>query len=243
MTAGLLTFAIALITSLVITLPVRQFAIRVGMVDRPGPRKIHAHPIPLLGGIAIYFAVILALFISRPGQGLSEILAMVAGATLLLLVGTFDDRALSGDADSRLDRVFSGNSCPGFLHTFPRAFQLRRRCGGDGILDHGHHGLLQHSGLYGRLVRRHRRRFVALFCHPGNFEWTGTDQRGGGIRNRRCSWIFAMELQPGQNFHGRRWRDVIGFLRRYAGARIARAYSLSEGRMACAHTYSRSADL
>ena len=94
MTAGLLTFAIALITSLVITLPVRQFAIRVGMVDRPGPRKIHLHPIPLLGGIAIYFAVILALFISRPSQGLSEILAMVAGATLLLLVGTFDDRGL-----------------------------------------------------------------------------------------------------------------------------------------------------
>ena len=94
MTAGLLTFAIALVTSLVITLPVRQFAIRVGMVDRPGPRKIHVQPIPLLGGIAIYFAVTLALFVSQPGEALSEILAMLAGATLLLLVGTFDDRGL-----------------------------------------------------------------------------------------------------------------------------------------------------
>lgn len=94
MTAGLLTFAIALVTSLVITLPVRQFAIRVGMVDRPGPRKIHVQPIPLLGGIAIYLAVILALFVSKPGEALSEILAILAGATLLLLVGTFDDRGL-----------------------------------------------------------------------------------------------------------------------------------------------------
>src|SRR5690242_18487080 len=94
MIAGLLTFTTALITSLVITLPVRQFAIRVGMVDRPGPRKMHLQPIPLLGGIAIYFAVILAVFISKPGEALSEVLAILAGATLLLLAGTFDDRGL-----------------------------------------------------------------------------------------------------------------------------------------------------
>jgi UDP-GlcNAc:undecaprenyl-phosphate/decaprenyl-phosphate GlcNAc-1-phosphate transferase len=94
MAAGLLTFAIALVTSLVITMPVRQFAIRVGMVDHPGPRKIHVQPIPLLGGIAIYIGVILAVFVSKSGQALSEMLAILAGATLLLLVGTFDDRGL-----------------------------------------------------------------------------------------------------------------------------------------------------
>jgi UDP-GlcNAc:undecaprenyl-phosphate/decaprenyl-phosphate GlcNAc-1-phosphate transferase len=94
MAAGLLTFAIALVTSVVITMPVRQFAIRVGMVDHPGPRKIHLQPIPLLGGIAIYIGVILAVLVSKSGQALSEILAIFAGATLLLLVGTFDDRGL-----------------------------------------------------------------------------------------------------------------------------------------------------
>ena len=94
MTLGLLAFSIALVTSLVITLPVRQFAIRIGMVDRPGPRKIHLQPIPLLGGIAIYFAVMLALFVSKPGEAPSKILAIVAGGTLLLLVGTLDDRGL-----------------------------------------------------------------------------------------------------------------------------------------------------
>jgi UDP-GlcNAc:undecaprenyl-phosphate/decaprenyl-phosphate GlcNAc-1-phosphate transferase len=94
MTLGLLTFSIALVTSLVITLPVRQFAIRVGMVDHPGPRKIHLQPVPLLGGIAIYFAVILALLLSKPGEALSKVLAIAAAATLLLLVGTFDDRGL-----------------------------------------------------------------------------------------------------------------------------------------------------
>ena len=80
--------------SLGITLPLRQLAVRVGMVDRPGPRKIHLEPIPLLGGIAIYAAVILALLISYPGQAFSQILGILAGATLLLLVGTLDDRGL-----------------------------------------------------------------------------------------------------------------------------------------------------
>jgi UDP-GlcNAc:undecaprenyl-phosphate GlcNAc-1-phosphate transferase len=94
MTAGLLTFAVALVASLVITLPVRQFAVHIGMVDRPGPRKIHLQPIPLLGGIAIYTSVLLGLVVSKFGEPLSEILAILAGATLLLVVGTLDDRGL-----------------------------------------------------------------------------------------------------------------------------------------------------
>ena len=94
MAAGFLTFTVALITSLAATVPVRQFAIRVGMVDRPGPRKIHLEPIPLLGGIAIYAAVILAVLVSYPSRTVSEILGILAGATLLLLVGTLDDRGL-----------------------------------------------------------------------------------------------------------------------------------------------------
>jgi UDP-GlcNAc:undecaprenyl-phosphate GlcNAc-1-phosphate transferase len=94
MAAGFLTFTIALITSCAATIPVRQFAVRIGMVDRPGPRKIHLEPIPLLGGIAIYAAVILAVLVSYPSQALSEILGILGGGTLLLLVGTLDDGGL-----------------------------------------------------------------------------------------------------------------------------------------------------
>jgi len=89
---GLFTFTVALCTSLVITVPVRQLAVRVGMVDRPGPRKIHLEPIPLLGGIAIYAAVMLGVLVSHSGEALSQILGILAGATLLLLVGILDDR-------------------------------------------------------------------------------------------------------------------------------------------------------
>ena len=40
MAAGLLAFLIALLASLTLTVPVRAFALRVGMVDRPGPRIV-----------------------------------------------------------------------------------------------------------------------------------------------------------------------------------------------------------
>ncbi len=91
---GLLAFAIALISSLALTVPVRQFALRVGMVDRPGPRKVHLEPIPLLGGLAIYFGVVLAMLLSSGGEAIRQVAGILAGATLVILVGTLDDRGM-----------------------------------------------------------------------------------------------------------------------------------------------------
>ena len=39
--AEMIAFAIALLASLVLTVPVRHLALRYGMVDKPGPRKVH----------------------------------------------------------------------------------------------------------------------------------------------------------------------------------------------------------
>ena len=61
MAAGLLAFFVALIASLLLVVPVRSLALRVGMVDLPGPRKVHLSPIPLLGGLAMYGAVMIAV--------------------------------------------------------------------------------------------------------------------------------------------------------------------------------------
>jgi UDP-GlcNAc:undecaprenyl-phosphate GlcNAc-1-phosphate transferase len=91
---GLISFAVALVASLSLTIPVRQFALRVGMVDQPGHRKIHAQPIPLLGGIAIYAAVLLSMLLSHGDEALAQSLAIFAGATLVVTTGTLDDRGL-----------------------------------------------------------------------------------------------------------------------------------------------------
>src|SRR3974390_1369535 len=92
MSADVLAFLIALSASLLLTVPVRALAIRVGMVDLPGPRKVHLQPIPLLGGLAIYGAVMIAIFTAFDGSARQQSIGIVTGATLVAAVGFMDDR-------------------------------------------------------------------------------------------------------------------------------------------------------
>jgi UDP-GlcNAc:undecaprenyl-phosphate GlcNAc-1-phosphate transferase len=92
MAAGLLAFFIALFASLMLTVPVRALALRVGMVDLPGPRKVHLQPIPLLGGLAMYAGVILGILFVFDGHARAQSAGIVTGATLVAAVGFLDDR-------------------------------------------------------------------------------------------------------------------------------------------------------
>ncbi len=92
--SALIAFAIALFSSLALTVPVRHLALRYGMVDKPGPRKVHIHPVPLLGGIAIYLAFVLAILLTLHGVLQQQIVGILAGATLLAVVGLLDDAGL-----------------------------------------------------------------------------------------------------------------------------------------------------
>lgn len=90
----LIAFAVALLASLGFTLPVRHYALRYGMVDHPGPRKVHIKPIPLFGGIAIYLGFVLGVLLTLHGAPQQQIVSILAGATLLAIVGFLDDGGL-----------------------------------------------------------------------------------------------------------------------------------------------------
>src|ERR1700686_4836112 len=94
MNATLIAFAVGLIASMGLTVPVRQLALRAGMVDHPGPRKVHVQPMPLLGGLAIYLGVLIALLVSLDGRALTQVIGIYIGATILAVVGILDDRGL-----------------------------------------------------------------------------------------------------------------------------------------------------
>jgi UDP-GlcNAc:undecaprenyl-phosphate GlcNAc-1-phosphate transferase len=94
MAASLIAFVVALFASLLLAVPVRALALRVGMVDLPGPRKVHLQPIPLLGGLAIYGGVLLGVFSLFTGEAQAQIGGILAGATLIAAVGILDDRGL-----------------------------------------------------------------------------------------------------------------------------------------------------
>ncbi len=79
--------------SLGLTPLTRQLARRFGMLDQPNARKVHRVPTPLMGGLAIYGAFLLAvlLFGNWP-QHIVELGTILVGATWLALVGLLDDR-------------------------------------------------------------------------------------------------------------------------------------------------------
>lgn len=70
----------------------KRLARRFDVVDKPSARKIHQEPIPLLGGLAIYGAFLLAALLFTPAQHLVEFGAVAAGASWLAVIGYYDDR-------------------------------------------------------------------------------------------------------------------------------------------------------
>jgi len=82
----------AFLLAVLATPAVRRAALDLGMVDQPAERKHHGTPTPLLGGVAIWGAVIgsLALFPHR--RELVELVGIMLGASWISFWGLWDDR-------------------------------------------------------------------------------------------------------------------------------------------------------
>ena len=89
LTPLLTPFLVAFGSALVLTPLCRLVALRLGMLDRPGGKKIHAHPTPLLGGPAIALAHAAGVLASGPVEQVSATILVAGG--LILLLGIHDD--------------------------------------------------------------------------------------------------------------------------------------------------------
>ncbi len=82
MSVGIALLALAI--TLVAAPIVRRLALRVGIVDRPGPLKTHRSPVPYLGGVAVLLGVVVGpLGADRP--------AMLVPYALATALGVVDD--------------------------------------------------------------------------------------------------------------------------------------------------------
>ncbi len=88
----MLIFTAALTLTLAATPVARRLAVRTNMVDKPSQRKAHLSPTPLLGGAAIYAAVLLALIIFGDKFYVHQVAGIVIGASLISFLGLWDDR-------------------------------------------------------------------------------------------------------------------------------------------------------
>ena len=90
----LIALGVAFVISFAATPIVKMFAEKVGAIDVPREaRRVHDHPIPRMGGLAIFlgfiFSVLLFADISRQVQGL------LLGAGIITVAGSIDDRHLA----------------------------------------------------------------------------------------------------------------------------------------------------
>ncbi|OQA42243.1 MAG: putative undecaprenyl-phosphate N-acetylglucosaminyl 1-phosphate transferase [Chloroflexi bacterium ADurb.Bin325] len=92
MTAYLLILISALLLAVAATPVAKRAAYRFGVIDKPSARKVHSVPTPLLGGAAIFAAVILALVILGDRFYASQVAGILLGATLMSFMGLWDDR-------------------------------------------------------------------------------------------------------------------------------------------------------
>lgn len=88
---------VSYLVALGLTPLVRELACQMGTVDQPSPRKIHQTATPLLGGVVVYLAFLIAL-LANAGRMVDPLIVaegimmgVLIGGTLLFLVGIWDD--------------------------------------------------------------------------------------------------------------------------------------------------------
>ncbi len=85
----LVIFLISLLAAYFSTPLFKKIAVRFNVMDIPDHRKIHDNPTALLGGLAVYVAVITGLAFDF--TALRHISGILAGGTIILIIGLADD--------------------------------------------------------------------------------------------------------------------------------------------------------
>lgn len=86
----MLVFFSAMLLCVVFVLLLRSCSTRIGLVDHPGGRKQHSSPTPTVGGLAMFLAVMPALYL---GDAYTDKIAVLIGcAGLIATLGVLDDK-------------------------------------------------------------------------------------------------------------------------------------------------------
>jgi UDP-GlcNAc:undecaprenyl-phosphate/decaprenyl-phosphate GlcNAc-1-phosphate transferase len=98
MVVYLLTFFLAFVVTYLTTPVVKIIASKIKAIDIPNERKVHDHPIPRLGGLALYFgfmvavaSALIASYYLKIDLNVNLIIGILLGGTVLVIVGIVDD--------------------------------------------------------------------------------------------------------------------------------------------------------
>lgn len=95
------SLVVAFVAAILLTPLVKKLAIKIGAVDAPNHRKVHARIMPRLGGLAIYFAFLIGYIFLKVTTGFQTEYgtAILIAATIIVITGVVDDmREISAKA-------------------------------------------------------------------------------------------------------------------------------------------------
>lgn len=95
-----MNYIVFFIVAFIFLFLLRKLAKKINLVDKPNERKKHNGEIPLVGGISIYFTLMLALWFKPELLAFSDIYVLCS--SVLLLTGVIDDKY---DVDFRIRLV------------------------------------------------------------------------------------------------------------------------------------------
>ncbi len=87
----LISLLVSLLSSWFIFKYILRIAKMKNIVDNPDARKLQRVPVPVLGGIVVYFGIIISMVFSELMISTSSLYAVMGVITIMLYVGTMDD--------------------------------------------------------------------------------------------------------------------------------------------------------
>ena len=211
MTNYFLIFVSTLILAFGATPVARRTARRLGVVDQPSQRKLHVVATPLLGGVAVYLAFIVALLLLGNRFYFNQMAGIVLGATMVSFLGLWDDRFGMSPWVKLAGQILAGsvmlvsNVRISFL-PWPwvnAAATLLWMV----VITNAFNLLDNMDGLSGGVALIAGRLLLAL-CR----DQQTVPGRRVSCRPHRClRGIHSLQFQPGQHLHGRHGQPVPRF--------------------------------
>lgn len=84
-------FLISFISTMVVFKPILRIALRKNIVDNPDARKLQKTPIPVMGGIAVFFGIVVGMCFYKTLISYTALFPVLGAMTIMMYLGCMDD--------------------------------------------------------------------------------------------------------------------------------------------------------
>lgn len=84
-------FLISFISTMVVFKPILRIALRKNIVDNPDARKLQKTPIPVMGGIAVFFGIVVGMCFYKTLISYTALFPVFGAMTIMMYLGCMDD--------------------------------------------------------------------------------------------------------------------------------------------------------